>query len=71
MAGRYFLLSCDLFVWLGNLSVWKLTGSREKIRTEVAKLYFPAADDGPMWFEVTRKTWLRNCAVLSLMDHPT
>ena len=54
IAGRYFLLSSDLFVRLGNLSVWKPTGSRGEIRTEAAKLYFPAVDDGPMSFEVDK-----------------
>ena len=54
MAGRYFLLSCDLFVRLGNLSVWKLNGSRGEIRAEAARLYFPAVDDGPMSFEVDK-----------------
>ena len=55
IGGRYFLLCRDLFVRLGNLSVWKLSGSRIEISTEVAKLYFPAVDEGPMWFEVDKE----------------
>ena len=55
IAGLYFLFCCDLFVRLGNLSAWKLTGSRRQIRTEVAKLYFPVVDEGPMWFEVDKE----------------
>ena len=55
VAIRYFLLGCDLFVRLGNLSVWKLTGSRREIRNEIAEMYFPSVDDGPMRFEVDKE----------------
>ena len=55
IAGCYFLLCCELFVRLGNLSVWKLTGSRREMRNEIAELYFPSLDDGPMSCEVDKE----------------
>ena len=55
IAGRYFLLCCDLFVRLGNLSIWKLSGFRREIRTEVAKQYFPPVGCEQMWFEVDKE----------------
>ena len=55
IAGQYFLLSCDLFTRLGNIGPWILGGSPREIRTEVAKLYFPTEDGGPMWFQVDKE----------------
>ena len=55
IAGQYFRLSCDLFTRLGNLGSWTLGGSPREIRTEIAKLYLPTEDGGPMWFRVDKE----------------
>ena len=54
IAGQYFLLSCDLFARLGNLSVWVIGGPPKEISTEVAKLYFAKGDSGSDWFGVEK-----------------
>lgn len=55
IAGQYFLLSCELFIRLGNLGPWILGGSPSEVRTEIARLYFPTEDGSPMWFRVNKE----------------
>ena len=44
IAGHYFLLCCDLFVRMGNLSVFSLSFSSSDKYTDVAKRYLPMRD---------------------------